>query len=178
MWACPALVFVLLCAGTLIQCVLLWTSFFVYTLPTQATLSDFSIEPYRQLFANPAFWIGLKNTALVAALSALIVTAIGATLGWIISRSQIRGRRILDFLSVMSVGIPAVIVGLAVMMLYLSMPIGVYGTIWILVLAYSYRFATRPGRARGFPPNPQGAGGSLGAIRARWLTTTGTYSPA
>ena len=30
-------------------------------------LADFSAEPYRQLFANPAFWIGLRNTALVAA---------------------------------------------------------------------------------------------------------------
>jgi iron(III) transport system permease protein len=73
--------------------VLLWTSFFGYTLPTRATAADFSTEPYRQLFANPAFWTGLKNTALVAGASAAIVTAIGAVLGWIISRSALPGRR-------------------------------------------------------------------------------------
>jgi iron(III) transport system permease protein len=42
----------------------------------------------------------------------------------------------------MSLGIPAVIVGLGDMVLYLSLPIGIYGTIWILVVAYSYRLAT------------------------------------
>ena len=66
--------------------VLLWTSFFGYTLPTRATAADFSLEPYRQLFANPAFWTGLKNTALVAGVAAALVTGIGAILGWIISR--------------------------------------------------------------------------------------------
>jgi iron(III) transport system permease protein len=150
-WRVPALLFVLLylaLAAIVPALVLVWTSFFGYTLPTRATAADFSTEPYRQLFANPAFWTGLKNTALVAGTSAAIVTAIGAVLGWIISRSALPGRRLLDFLSVMSVGIPAVIVGLAVMVLYLSLPIGVYGTVVILILAYSYRFATTTRLAR------------------------------
>ena len=150
-WRVPALLFVLLylaLAAIVPALVLLWTSFFGYTLPTRATAADFSTEPYRQLFANPAFWTGLRNTALVAGASAAIVTAIGAVLGWIISRSALPGRRFLDFLSVMSVGIPAVIVGLAVMVLYLSLPIGVYGTVAILILAYSYRFATTTRLAR------------------------------
>lgn len=175
LWRVPALIFVIgyvLLAAIIPAAVLLWTSFFVYTLPTKASLGDFSIEPYRQLFANPAFWIGLKNTALVAALSALIVTAIGATLGWIISRSNIRGRRLLDFLSVMSVGIPAVIVGLAVMMLYLSVPIGVYGTVWILVIAYSYRFATTTRLARAaFLQIHKELEEASALSGARWLTT-------
>jgi iron(III) transport system permease protein len=40
-------------------------------------------------------------------------------------------------------------VGLAALLLYLSLPIGVYGTVWVLVLAYSYRLAvaTRASRA-------------------------------
>ena len=153
--------------------VLLWTSFFGYTLPTRATAADFSTEPYRQLFANPAFWTGLKNTALVAGVSAAIVTgdrrhtrldhlALGAA----------RAGGLLDFLSVMSVGIPAVIVGLAVMMLYLSLPIGIYGTVWILILAYSYRFATTTRLARaGFLQIHQELEEASAVSGARWLTT-------
>jgi iron(III) transport system permease protein len=114
----------------------------------------------------------LKNTALVAGVSAALVTGIGAILGWIISRSQLRGRRFLDFLSVMSVGIPAVIVGLAVMMLYLSVPIGVYGTVWILILAYSYRFATTTRLARaGFLQIHTELEEASAISGARWLTT-------
>ena len=76
-WRVPALAFVLLyiaLAAVLPAAVLLWTSFFGYVLPANATLADFSLAAYRQLFANRAFWIGLRNTLVVAALSALIVT--------------------------------------------------------------------------------------------------------
>jgi iron(III) transport system permease protein len=174
-WRVPAVLFVVAfvsMAAIVPALVLVWTSFFGYTLPTRATAADFSLDPYRQLFANPSFWVGLKNTAVVAGASAAIVTAIGAILGWIISRSAMRGRRFLDFLSVMSVGIPAVIVGLAVMMLYLSLPIGIYGTVWILILAYSYRFATTTRLARaGFLQIHKELEEASSVSGARWLTT-------
>ena len=119
-----------------------------------------------------AFWIGLRNTFLVALASALIVTVIGALLGWIISRSQLRIRHALDFISVLSVGIPAVIAGLGVMLLYLSLPIGLYGTVWILVIAYSYRFATTTRLARaGFLQIHKELEEASAASGARWLAT-------
>ena len=98
--------------------------------------------PYRQFLTDPTVWRALGNTLVVAILSALLVTGLGALIAWIVARSTMPGRRALDVLSFMSLGIPAVIAGLAVMVLYLSLPIGIYGTIWILVIAYSYRLAT------------------------------------
>jgi iron(III) transport system permease protein len=150
-WRIPALAFVALyvaLAAILPAAVLLWTSVFGYALPLSATANDFSLLAYRQLFANPAFWLGLRNTLIVAALSALVVTAVGTLLGWIISRSQFKIRHALDFISVLSVGIPAVIAGLGVMLFYLSLPLGLYGTVWILIIAYSYRFAVTTRLAR------------------------------
>jgi iron(III) transport system permease protein len=174
-WRAPALAFVVLyiaLAAVLPAAVLIWTSFFGYVLPANATLADFSVTAYQQLFANRAFWTGLRNTLLVAALSALIVTAIGALLGWIISRSQLRWRHVLDFVSVLSVGIPAVIAGLGVMILYLSVPIGLYGTVWILVLAYSYRFATTTRLARaGFLQIHKELEEASATSGGRWIAT-------
>ena len=159
-------------AAILPAAVLLWTSFFGYTLPTSASAGDFSLEAYRALFANRAFWLGLRNTFLVALASALVVTAIGALLGWIISRSQFKIRHLLDFVSVLSVGIPAVIAGLGVMLLYLSLPIGLYGTVGILVIAYSYRFATTTRLARaGFLQIHKELEEASAASGARWLAT-------
>jgi iron(III) transport system permease protein len=174
-WRLPALVLVSLyvaIAAVLPAAVLLWTSFFGYALPLGATSADFSLEAYRQLFASRTFWLGLRNTLLVALASALIVSAIGALLGWIISRSKIRFRHALDFLSVFSVGIPAVIAGLAVMLLYLSLPIGIYGTVWILIIAYSYRFATTTRLARaGFMQIHQELEEASATSGARWTAT-------
>jgi len=82
------------------------------------------------------------------------------------------GRNILDFFSFVSIGIPSVIAGFAAMILYLSIPIGIYGTVWVLVLAYCYRLAvtTRLSRAglmqlhRELEEASYASGGS-------WLTT-------
>jgi iron(III) transport system permease protein len=159
-------------AAILPAAVLIWTSVFGYTLPLVATAADFNLDAYRQLLANPAFWLGLRNTLLVAFVSALIVTAIGALLGWIISRSQIRFRFVLDFVSVLSVGIPAVIAALGVMLFYLSLPIGLYGTVAILIIAYCYRFATTTRLARaGFLQIHKELEEASATSGARWIAT-------
>ena len=144
-WKRPALV--LLCAYVAIAALLplltlIWTSLFGYAPPGRVSLAEANIAPYRNFLTDPTLWRALGNTLVVATLSALLVTGLGGLIAWIVARSTMPGRRLLDVLSFMSLGIPAVIAGLAVMVLYLSLPIGIYGTIWILVIAYSYRLAT------------------------------------
>ena len=174
-WRIPALALLSLyvaLGAILPAAVLLWTSLFGYALPLSATAADFSVEAYRQLFANRTFWLGLRNTLIVALASALIVTAIGMLLGWIISRSQIRFRHALDFVSVLSVGIPAVIAGLGVMLFYLSLPIGLYGTVAILIIAYSYRLASTTRLARaGFLQIHRELEEVSATSGARWIAT-------
>ena len=151
-WKAPAIGFVLLYLGfavVLPVAVLLWTSLFGYRPIGGSLLRALSVDGYRDLFASADFWRALRNTFLVAGASAAIVTLIGATLAWIVLRTKFRGRAALDLLSFLSIGIPSVIAGLAALLLYLSLPIGIYGTVWVLVLAYSYRLAvaTRTSRA-------------------------------
>jgi iron(III) transport system permease protein len=151
-WKAPALIFVAIYLGfavVLPLVVLVWTSVFGYQPPSLAVLVTANLDSYRHLFASAGFWLALRNTFFVAASSAAIVTVIGAVLAWTILRTELPGRTALDFVSFMSIGIPSVIAGLSALLLYLSLPIGVYGTIWVLVLAYSYRLAvaTRSSRA-------------------------------
>jgi iron(III) transport system permease protein len=129
--------------------VLLWTSLFGYQAPSFAVLAGARLDAYRNLFADGGFWLALRTTFWVAGASAAIVTAVGAILAWTVLRTKLPGRAVLDFLSFVSIGIPSVIAGLAALLLYLSLPVGLYGTVWVLVLAYSYRLAiaTRSTRA-------------------------------
>ncbi|MDP6429067.1 MAG: iron ABC transporter permease [Rhodospirillales bacterium] len=151
-WKWPALAFVtffLAFVAVLPALVLLWTSFFGFNTPSFGALANLSFTPYIELFQETRFYRAIGNTFLVAGGSAVIVTLIGVTVAWILVRTKMPGRVILDFVSFFSIAIPSVIAGLAAMLLYLSMPIGVYGTVWVLILAYSYRFAvtTRLNRA-------------------------------
>ena len=143
-WRLPALSFIVvyaLFAAVLPGFVLIWASFFGYAFPSFGLLSSISFNGYFDLFNNPRFWLAVSNTFIVALSSASIVTFIGIVLAWTIMRTRLPGRAVLDFVSFLSLGIPAVIAGLASMLLYLSLPIGVYGTVMVLVLAYSYRMA-------------------------------------
>jgi iron(III) transport system permease protein len=174
-WRIPALAFVasyVAAAAILPALVLLWTGFFGYATPSVDSLGKFSLRAYHALLGNRLFWLGLRNTALVAFLSAFIITAVGGILAWIIVRTDFRGRRIVDFVSFMSLGIPSVIAGLGIMVLYLSVPIGIYGTVWILVLGYSYRLAvtTRIARA-GLMQIHRELEEASATSGARWLAT-------
>ena len=151
-WKIPALIFVFLYvsfAVVLPVVVLLLTSLYATDMTSLAALSKLNFAAYTNVLFRPEFWLATRNTFLVAAGSAVIVTCIGLLLSWAVLRTQMRGRAILDFISFASLGIPSVIAGLAVMLLYLMIPIGIYGTVWILILAYSYRLAvtTRLSRA-------------------------------
>jgi iron(III) transport system permease protein len=128
-------------AALLPAAVLIWASLFGYANPGLAALSDASVASYRGLLANAAFWLAVRNTFVVAAGSALVVTAIALVLAWIIQRSRMRGRAAVDLVSFLSLGVPTVIAGLAWMLVYLSAPIGIYGTVAALMLAYCYRMA-------------------------------------
>jgi iron(III) transport system permease protein len=151
-WTAPALAFVALYLGFAVilpAAVLLWTSLFGFELPSLALLSRASLAAYGTLLSRADLWLALRNTFIVAGASAALVTALGALVAWTVLRSRLPGRGFLDVLSILSIGIPSVIAGLATMLLYLSLPIGLYGTVSVLVLAYSYRLAvsTRLSRA-------------------------------
>jgi iron(III) transport system permease protein len=108
-WTAPALAFVLLYVGFAVllpAAVLVWTSFFGFERPSFALLARPSFAAYAALFADPVFWQALRNTFIVAASSALLVTILGAALAWIILRTRVPGRFLLDFVSFTSIGIP------------------------------------------------------------------------
>ena len=133
----------------------------------QATLSA-----YQRVLDDPAFVRAVLNTLAVAVLSALLVTTVGVLLAWILVRTRLRGRGVIDVLSIVSIGIPSVIAALATMVLYLTLRLPIYGTIWILVLAYSYRLAvsTRVSRA-GLMQIGRELEEASAVSGARWATT-------
>jgi iron(III) transport system permease protein len=174
-WRWPSLLF--LCAYALLGAglplgALLWTSLFGFTPPGRARLADANFSAYATFLRDPVFWRAAANTFLVAGASALIVTALGGLIAWVVARSKWRWRQALDALSFMSLGIPAVIAALAAMVLFLSLPIGIYGTVWILIFAYSYRLATSTRLTRAsltqLHPELEEAASMSGA---RWLAT-------
>jgi iron(III) transport system permease protein len=59
---------------------------------------------------------------------------------WFVVRTKTPGRGLADGLAFLPVAIPGVVIGLSLLIVYLRVPIGVYGTLWILLIAYVTRF--------------------------------------
>lgn len=102
--------------------------------------SAFTLENYRVLSDNEVVYRAFANTVLLAVASATVVMILTTLAGWIVARSRVRGRKIVDALSMAPLIVPGVVLGLALGFTYLRIPIPVYGTLWILLIAYVTRY--------------------------------------
>ena len=93
-------------------------------------------EHWRGAFDSPSFKGALGNTIRLALATALIALVMFTLLAYIIVRTRLRGRGILDFLTWMPSIIPGVVLGLGYLWVFLYTPLlrEVYGTVWILVI--------------------------------------------
>ncbi len=121
--------------------VLVWSSLQrFYSAPSWAALSRISLNSYRTVLDYPQFAATVRNSLFLAFTTATVVMLTGAVISWIVVRTKIPGRWILDNLASLPLVFPGLVLGLAIMICYLYIDIGVYGTIWILLIAYVTRF--------------------------------------
>ena len=107
----------------------------------EASRASATLQPFLNVLTSSTTLLAFRNTLLAGGLSATIVVFIACCVAWIVVRTRLPARYLLDFMTFAPLTIPAVITGTAIGLLYLVMPIGVYGTVWILVLAYATRMA-------------------------------------
>lgn len=107
-----------------------------YTPPTFETLGQASFDGYSRVLGQDDTGRALRNTALLAAGTATGVTLLGAVLAWVVVRTRTRGRWALDSLAFLPITIPSLVLGVALLVVYLRMPLPIYGTLWILLIAF------------------------------------------
>jgi iron(III) transport system permease protein len=121
--------------------VLLWSSLQTYySAPSIEALSRLTLNSYRSVLDMPGFGTAVWNSLLLSFGCATIIMLVTSVIAWIVVRTRMPGRWLLDNLASLPLVFPGLVLGLAIMICYLSLPIGVYGTIWILLIAYVTRF--------------------------------------
>jgi iron(III) transport system permease protein len=121
--------------------VLLWSSLHrFYTGPSLAALQSLTLEPYARVLDFPSFAGAVKNSLMLSLGSATVIMAVTSVIAWIVVKSALRGRHWLENLTSLPLLFPGLVLGLAIMIFYLHVDIGVYGTFWIMFIAYLTRF--------------------------------------
>jgi iron(III) transport system permease protein len=121
--------------------VLLWSSTQkFYSAPSWAAFGRMSLDSYRAVLDYPQFANAVWNSLVLAAGTAIAVMLVAAVISWIVVRTRMPGRWLLDNVASLPLVFPGLVLGLAIMVCYLTIDIGVYGTLWIMFIAYVTRF--------------------------------------
>jgi iron(III) transport system permease protein len=106
---------------------------------SMAGLKSLTLANFTAVIEAPNYLELAINSILVAAGAATLVMALAAFAGWIAARNG-PGGRILDQLATISLVFPGIVLGVAVMEVYLRVPLPIYGSLWIILIAYVIRF--------------------------------------
>jgi iron(III) transport system permease protein len=82
----------------------------------------------------------IMNSLVLAVLAATVAVLLGAVIGWIDLRTRLPGRKLLDYAALVPLGLPGIVMAVALIQFWLRMPIALYGTMAILLLAYVARY--------------------------------------
>lgn len=138
---CASALFIFFLAVVLPIFILLWSSFIpYYGIPSRALLAKLTLDNYKYILDYPLAWTALKNSFYLSVGSATLVMLLTSVIAWITVKSNIRGRGILDNMAFIPIAMPGIVLGVSLIWVYLTLPIPIYGTIWVLLLAYITRF--------------------------------------
>ena len=82
----------------------------------------------------------IVNSVLLSILAASFCIILGAAIGWIDLRTKLRLRRPLDYIALIPLGLPGIVMAAALIQFWLKTPLPLYGSLAILFLAYAARY--------------------------------------
>ena len=134
------------------------------------TLANFSFT----FFEYSATQAAILNTLELGVMTACVGAGLVALLSYITSRKLVVGHQVVAFLALAPVVIPGVVLAVALFIAYTRPPLLLYGTLWILFVAYLTKempvgYAQSDATFRSIPSELEDAGRILGAGRLRVL---------
>jgi iron(III) transport system permease protein len=111
-----------------------------YQAPSAAAFESMSFANYEALFNSAKTITPMINSAILGPTVATAVILIVALIAYFVHKTQIRGRRLLDFLAFAPIAIPSVVLGATFFWFYLLVPLPIIGTLLIIALAYLTKY--------------------------------------
>jgi len=119
--------------------VLIWNAFMPYPqAPSFASLQTMTFDNFSAALDYGPARRAVVNSFGLGLAAGLIATFLGALIAWASLRLKTHRRwmGLLDHLATTPIAVPGMIVGVGLVWLYLVLPVPIYGTHWILLIAY------------------------------------------
>jgi iron(III) transport system permease protein len=101
-------------------------------------LMAFDVQHFRYvLLEYPKTYLAMRNSVVLGAAAATCACALGLGIGWVIVRTRSWARAYLDQVGMFPLAMPSMVLALGLLWVYVRAPVlPIYGTIWILLIAY------------------------------------------
>lgn len=76
------------------------------------------------------------NSVVVAVAAAVVGTVLAFIVSYVVNRTTLPGREGLGYLSMLPLAVPAIVLGLGLLWTWLMLPVPVYGTLLVMVIAF------------------------------------------
>lgn len=174
-WVTGALLLVIVVIGILPLFALLVTSLQpFYGAPLN--LENLTSRHYEAILNSSAAMRGIRNSLVLAPLAATILIFVASLLSYLNIKTRYRGTGLLDAIGMVPFALPGSVIGVGMILAWSNPPIGptLYGTVWILLVAYLMRYMAyglRSARASllQIHSSLEEAGSTSGASRMRVL---------
>jgi iron(III) transport system permease protein len=136
-WVGAGIIVYFIIAAVLPLVVLIYASFLKYYRPPSIeAFKSMSLDSFREVLGMAAVGSAVRNTLILGVLTATLVMALCAVVAWGVARTKVPGRRLLDVLTLTPLVIPGLVLGLALLFVYLRVPLPIYGTLWIMLISF------------------------------------------
>jgi iron(III) transport system permease protein len=102
--------------------------------------SQFGLGNLEHVVSYAPFQTGLTNSVLVAVGVAVLGVVLCFAMAFTVARSKLPGRQAIEYVAVVPVAVPALVMGMGILWAWFLLPFPIYGTLAILVFAYVGRF--------------------------------------
>jgi iron(III) transport system permease protein len=174
-WPAFGLCLLLLCLSVFLPYAALINAAFSRIASQPLSLDTLTWQNVRFVFFElSATKLAMRNTFLLGLMAATCGTALALVISYLTARAAIRGHRLLGFLATAPIAIPGIVLGVGLFLAYTRGPIVLYGTLWILLIAYvtielPAAYQQLNSAFRSLSPELEEAGRILGASRLRTL---------
>lgn len=121
--------------------VLIYVSFVTYVhVPGAETWELLTLDNYRSNVADDRTYRALLNSLALAVGGATICMVLAALTAWVTAKSKVAGRGVIEALTFIPWAFPGTALAIGLLWTYVYMPLPIYGTLWILLIAYITRF--------------------------------------
>jgi iron(III) transport system permease protein len=122
---------------------LVWRSLIsFYTPPALQALGAVSLAAYGSLFENFDLATVAANTATVTLVSGFVTVAIASLAAWLMLRADVApsSRRQMRVLAFLPQSVPSIVIGFALVLVFISAPVAIYGTVWIIAFGMIIKY--------------------------------------